>query len=86
MIVMLVRHGQTEMNAHGAYRGRIDVSLSSRGIEESKALGKALKRVSLDFVYSSPLKRALETAEGIASCHPRIAVETANEFNDMHFG
>ena len=86
MRVILVRHGQTEMNAHGAYRGRINVPLSVRGIEESKALGGALRDATLDMVYSSPLNRALQTAREIASPHPQIGIKTAEEFTDMDFG
>jgi len=86
MRVVLVRHGQTEMNAHGVYRGRINVSLSARGIEEARAMGRVLEKAQLDLIYSSPLNRAIETAREIASFHPGIAVETAEEFTDMNFG
>ncbi len=86
MRVVLVRHGQTEMNAHGVYRGRINVSLSARGIEEARAMGRVLETAQLDLIYSSPLNRAIETAREIASFHPGIGVETAEEFTDMNFG
>ena len=86
MRVVLVRHGQTEMNAHGVYRGRINVSLSARGIEEARAIGRVLEKAQLDLIYSSPLNRAIETAHEIASFHLGIVVETAEEFTDMDFG
>jgi broad specificity phosphatase PhoE len=86
MRVILVRHGQTELNARGIYRGRIDVPLSPRGVEESEAIARTLRRIASQGIFSSPLARACETARAIAAHRPEMNVEKVDEFSDMDFG
>jgi len=64
--IFLIRHGETEWNVKGVFRGRIDVPLSSVGVKQAEFLGKYLSGVDFEAIYSSPLKRALETAMAIA--------------------
>jgi len=68
MEIMLLRHGESEGNAQGRMQGRRDYPLSALGREQA-ALAAAFiggSRLSLNAVYSSPLKRALETARILA--------------------
>ena len=68
MEIMLLRHGESEGNAQGRMQGRRDYPLSAFGREQA-ALAAAFiagSRLSLNAVYSSPLKRALETASILA--------------------
>jgi probable phosphoglycerate mutase len=60
--VLLVRHGETDENARARFQGRIDTELNDRGREQSHALAQALRDEGLRAVYSSPLRRAHETA------------------------
>ena len=60
--VLLVRHGETDDNAVARFQGRTDTVLNARGREQSHALGHALRGVGLCALYSSPLRRAHETA------------------------
>ena len=83
--VILVRHGETEWNRREIFRGRADVELNQRGREQAKALGAALEGRSIDAVYSSPLSRAVETAEAIAEPHG-ISVEIEDGFVDFDYG
>jgi broad specificity phosphatase PhoE len=85
MRVILVRHGETDLNAKGVFRGRADVPLSARGRAQSKAVARALRGIRLDGIYSSPLARANETASAIAA-RRGVHVATAVEFIDMDFG
>ena len=85
MQVILVRHGQTDWNQEGIFRGRIDVKLNASGIEEAKIIGKKLSRVDPEAIYASPLSRALETARYIASFHD-TQVKVFDEFIDIDFG
>jgi broad specificity phosphatase PhoE len=85
MRVILVRHGQTDWNESGVFRGRIDVKLNQRGMEQAECVGEALKNVALDAIYSSPLTRALDTAAAV-SHRSGLNVRTCEAFNDMHFG
>jgi broad specificity phosphatase PhoE len=86
MIALLVRHGQTDWNEEGVFRGRIDVELNARGREQAEIIGDALRTVPLAAVYSSPLSRALETAECIAKRQRGRAVQTRKGLTDIDFG
>jgi broad specificity phosphatase PhoE len=66
--IYLARHGRTALNAAGALRGQIDVPLDSVGQRQVSRLGAALAGKKPRLVISSPLLRAVETAEAIASC------------------
>jgi broad specificity phosphatase PhoE len=60
--VLLVRHGETDENAAARFQGRTDTRLNDRGREQSRALALALRDEGLRALYSSPLRRAAETA------------------------
>lgn len=62
-MIYIVRHGETDYNVEGRYGGRIDVELNSKGIEQAYTLQNELKDIRFDKVISSPLKRALKTAQ-----------------------
>jgi broad specificity phosphatase PhoE len=66
MRVVLVRHGETESNRERLALGREDVPLNERGRRQAAALAASLEGVPLAAVYSSPLRRALETARPLA--------------------
>jgi broad specificity phosphatase PhoE len=66
-LIYLVRHGRTALNAAGALRGHIDVPLDNVGRREAVALAAALAGRGLQTVASSPLRRALETADAISA-------------------
>ena len=64
--LILVRHGETTWNVSGHYQGRTDTDLSDRGRRQASALARRLRSVHLDAIYSSPLRRALDTVEQVA--------------------
>ncbi len=61
--LILVRHGYTFWNEEKKYQGFSDINLNPQGIEEARKLAKRLSFEKIDMIYSSPLKRSLETAE-----------------------
>jgi broad specificity phosphatase PhoE len=69
VIIYLIRHGHTALNAAGVLRGRLDPDLDSTGRAEAEALARSFARVPLELVVSSPLRRALATAEALARPH-----------------
>jgi len=83
--IILVRHGETEWNVAEVFRGRIDIELNETGIKQAELLAEYLSHMKIDAVYSSPLKRALKTAEIIASYH-KTAVEVAPGLIDFDYG
>jgi broad specificity phosphatase PhoE len=83
--VMLIRHGETDWNVREIFRGRIDVELNETGIKQAELLGNYLAEENMLALYSSPLKRALKTAEIIAGYHD-INVEVVPELIDFDYG
>lgn len=61
-----VRHGQSEMNLARRFAGVINTPLTPEGKKQAKIAGKKAKRLGIDYVVSSPLSRAHETAKIIA--------------------
>jgi broad specificity phosphatase PhoE len=64
--VTLVRHGQTERSSRGAYSGQLDVPLTSLGREQAQRCAERLAGTDVDAIYTSPLVRALQTAQAVA--------------------
>jgi broad specificity phosphatase PhoE len=67
--VILVRHGETYWNHLRRFQGREDTELNLRGRHQAELLAKALEKIRLDAIYSSPLKRAYDTAGVVADSH-----------------
>ncbi|MDX6546651.1 MAG: phosphoserine phosphatase [Gaiellales bacterium] len=65
--LILIRHGETIWNHERRFTTRTDVALSETGLEQARAAAEALAEVSIDRIYSSPLERAVRTAEIIAA-------------------
>jgi len=61
--VWLVRHGETEWSRDGRHTSVTDLPLTPKGEEQATVLHDRLAEASLDRVVSSPLARALRTAE-----------------------
>lgn len=62
MILYVVRHGETEKNKYGLVQGQTECDLSENGIEKAKELIPIVRKLKIDVVISSPLKRAYDTA------------------------
>ncbi|HOL17667.1 MAG TPA: histidine phosphatase family protein [Bacillota bacterium] len=85
--IYLIRHGQTAWNKEEIFRGTIDVPLDDYGKKQAAALGKALQIRNLKdpLFFSSPLKRAAETAQ-IAASFLDCGFVTEQAFTDLNFG
>ena len=85
-LIILVRHGQTEWNRVERFRGRADVPLNVMGLAQAEATGL---RVASEWqpvaVYSSPLARAIRTAEAIAQ-HFDLPVNINPGIADIDYG
>ncbi len=66
MRLLLVRHAETAANRGGLIQGWVDLPPTERGQEQARRTGRALAGQGLRLIYSSPLRRAWETARAIA--------------------
>jgi broad specificity phosphatase PhoE len=88
MIEMLfVRHGQTHANATGYWQGWSDSPLNSTGHSEAEAIARRLaaEQKQIEALYTSPLRRALQTAQVIGT---RLALSprVLDQLKEIHFG
>ena len=83
--IILARHGETEWNINEVFRGRIDIELNETGIKQAELLAEHLSGTKIQAIYSSPLKRAVKTAEIIAGYH-KLDVEIAPGLIDFNYG
>jgi alpha-ribazole phosphatase len=83
--IILARHGETDWNTGEIFRGRADVPLNATGLRQAKLLAEYLKGEKIDAVYSSPLQRAVKTAEAIAA-RQGLDIKTVENINDIDYG
>jgi broad specificity phosphatase PhoE len=83
--IYLVRHGETEFNRLGVFRGRYEVDLNERGRKQAEEIAGALAAEGIGALYAGPLSRTRETAEIIAR---RLGLECATDegFNNIRLG
>lgn len=58
-----IRHGLSELNVKGLYAGHTDTPLTEEGRRQAKIAGQEAKSLKIQLIVSSPLSRALETAQ-----------------------
>lgn len=83
--LLLVRHGETELQSSLRYWGKTDVALGVDGLCQAEKLSNRLAAEKIGCVYSSELKRASDTAGIIASKH-NLNVTTCPELKEIDFG
>ena len=89
--LILVRHGESEWNRAGRIQGQINSPLTDLGINQAKAIREYLSGILLNQqleIYTSPLDRALQTAEIIAQGidHPSSKIIIEERLNDFNLG
>jgi broad specificity phosphatase PhoE len=84
MIIYFIRHGESVGNREERFRGQYDFELNDTGLQQAEALQKELSSRLLHVIYSSPLKRALKTAQILS--RGRIPVITDEGFTNIHLG
>jgi glucosyl-3-phosphoglycerate phosphatase len=81
--LVLVRHGQTDWNVEERFQGQLDVPLNAVGRDQAETLKRRLEDVHFDAAYSSPLSRAIETAQIIAGSIP---IDRDPRLTEIHHG
>ncbi len=85
MELYIVRHGETLWNKDKRLQGHADIELNDYGRELAKKTGEALMHTKIDVIYSSPLKRAYETATLIRNGR-NIEIRTDDRLKELSFG
>ncbi len=85
MNLILIRHGETDWNRSGRCQGIADIVLNENGKQQARELANSLKDYKITAIYSSHLKRALETAEHIAEHHD-LDVRIERDLHEMNQG
>ena len=76
-LLLLIRHGENDFVKTSKMAGRIaGIHLNEKGRKQAEALGEALKDFPITAIYSSPLERAMETAQPIAQARKLEVIPT----------
>lgn len=62
MNIYIIRHGETDWNVVKRLQGHSDIPLNEEGIRLARVTSEAMKDIPFSVIYTSPLKRAKETA------------------------
>lgn len=81
----MIRHGETPYNVEHKFQGSADIPLNDKGRRQAEFAMAALSKTHIDAVYSSPLVRAVETAEIIISGR-QLDVKKVNDLREMTVG
>jgi broad specificity phosphatase PhoE len=85
-LLLLIRHGENDFVKTGKLPGQsAGIHLNEKGQKQAQVLGDALSGVPIKAVYSSPLERAIQTAEPIAVSH-KLAIQQESGLMDAQVG
>ena len=82
-MIYIIRHGQTELNNKRVLQGRSDYPVNTHGIAQAKEAARQLRDIHFDRVLSSPLTRAIQTAEIVV---PNITPNIEDRLIEMDYG
>ena len=84
--IIMVRHGETEGNIDDKAQGHFDAQLTERGRQQAQAVAKRLADIKFDAVYSSDLRRAMDTTKTIVANRPKLEIQPRSQLREYHFG
>jgi broad specificity phosphatase PhoE len=83
--ILIARHGESDWNRERRWQGQADRPLTERGREQARALAGRLAHVELDAIYSSDLRRAVDTATAVAE-QQGLGVQMLPELREVDVG
>ena len=83
--IYLVRHAEAEGNVKEFFQGRTDTEVSEKGLRQLDCLAGRFKDIKIEALYSSPLKRAMATAEAV-NRHHGLSIITDSEIVEINGG
>ncbi len=83
-----IRHGEAAMNALNIFAGRTDTPLTEKGRQQARTAGEEAKALHIDYIISSPLSRAYDTAKIVAEAidYPANKIELSDLLVERSFG
>ncbi|MCL1941720.1 MAG: histidine phosphatase family protein [Synergistaceae bacterium] len=79
--LLLIRHGKTEWNSEARFQGSTDIPLNDQGYQQALKTAERIKSWRGVPVFSSPLKRAMQTAEVLSAGEPVTPLDGLTEIN-----
>ncbi|MEP6620890.1 MAG: histidine phosphatase family protein, partial [bacterium] len=83
--IVLIRHGETDWNAGGRCQGTTDIPLNARGRDQIAQLARQLANVTFDAAFTSPLQRAVASAELVLAERP-LAITPVPALAELSYG
>lgn len=81
-----IRHGETDWNRQGISMGSTDIPLNEYGIKQAHEAAKILQKYDFKTIVTSPLKRAYETAQIIASMKKDVEFHIIDDLKEVEWG
>lgn len=83
--IIVVRHGETPWNSNGRIQGSSDIDLNEKGYQQAADAAPGLAAYAPDFIVSSPLRRAYDTATPVAEL-VGVSVSTDDRLRERDYG
>lgn len=85
MKLYITRHGQTDWNRDEKIQGKTDIELNDNGRKQAQTVADQLKDTTIDMIFSSPLTRAVQTAQIINQTH-QLSIRLDDRLAERGFG
>ncbi|MGV3606135.1 MAG: histidine phosphatase family protein [Planctomycetaceae bacterium] len=83
--IILVRPGSTDFDEQGRIKGTLDIPLSKAGTSQVSRIVEELHDTKIDYLYTSPCRSAIQTAEAIAKDH-RLRSKSLEDLQNLDHG
>lgn len=83
--IYVIRHGETDWNKDHRFQGQTDIELNENGRDQAAQLKSVLNNLQIESVYTSPLSRALETAQ-ISTQDLKLTIKAEPNLRECHLG
>ncbi len=83
--LIILRHGETEWNREERFRGMADLPLTEKGLQQAKSAAERIATLKPQVIYSSPLRRTIQTAEIVAD-PLGLPVQPSEDLRDIDYG
>ena len=85
-MIYFIRHGETDWNIEKKTQGHTDIPLNDNGKKQALVLANKIKKIKINKIISSDLKRAMETAEIIGKFLKCNSFETDKKIREFNYG